>query len=74
MTGVMASLLVDVYPSGAKLTLFVDGNCFLMASTFSLYSLQRMLFTMLVDRSSYSLGKASHDGCSSMHNTAFHGI
>jgi hypothetical protein len=40
MTAVMADLSIDGYPSNAEPTLFHDGNCFLIASTVSEYSLQ----------------------------------
>jgi len=39
MTDVMASFFIDVHPSKAKLTLFHDGNYFLIAYTVSAYSL-----------------------------------
>ena len=35
MTDIKASLFVDIHPSKAKLTLYCDGNNFLIASTVS---------------------------------------
>jgi hypothetical protein len=43
MTNVMANLFVDVNPFKAKLTLFVDASCFLIASTVGEYSLRQIL-------------------------------
>jgi hypothetical protein len=40
MTKVMASLFVNIQPSKDKLTLFRNGNCFLIASTVRAYSLR----------------------------------
>ena len=49
MIDVMAKLFVDVHPSNAKLTLFCDGNYFLIASTVSAYSVQQMLLSVVAD-------------------------
>ena len=51
MTDVMASLFIDVHLSKAKLTLFREGNCFLIASTVSTYSLRQMLLRVVADGS-----------------------
>jgi len=54
MTDIMASLFVTVHPSKDKLTLFCDGNCFLIASTVSAYSLRQMLLRVVADGSTKS--------------------
>jgi len=74
MTDVMARLFVDVHPSKAKLTLCRDGNCFLIASTVSGYSLQQILLRVVADGSTRSLRIASYDGRSSRFGIAFRGI
>jgi len=74
MTDVIANLFVDVYPSQAKLTLFLDGNCFLIASTVSEYSLRQRLLRVLADGSTSSLRNALYERCSSMIEIAFHGM
>jgi len=74
MTDVMASLLVDVHPFKAKLTLFCDGNRFLIASTVSAYSLRQMLLRVVADRSTSSLRNALYDGRSSRFDIALQGI
>jgi len=42
----MRNLIVEVHPFKAKLTLLHDSNCFLIASTVSVYSLQLVLATV----------------------------
>jgi len=42
MADVIATLFVDVHPSTAKLTSFLDGNWNLIAFTVSKYSLRQM--------------------------------
>jgi len=74
MTDVIANLFVEVHPSKAKLTLFLVGNCFLIASTVSENSLQRMLLRVLADGSPSSLRNALYDRRSSRFDIAFHGI
>jgi len=74
MTDVMASLFVDVHPSRAKLTLFRDGNCFLMAYTVSAYSLQQMVLRDVVDGSTRSSRNAIYDRRSSRFDIAFHAM
>jgi hypothetical protein len=54
MTDVIANLIVDVHPTKAKLTLFRTGNCFIIASTVSAYSLRQMLLTVVADGSNRS--------------------
>jgi hypothetical protein len=51
MTDVIAIMFVDMHPSNAKLTLFLDGNCFLIAPIVSEYSLWQMLVRVLADGS-----------------------
>jgi len=74
MTDVMANLFVDAHPSKAKLTLFRDGNCFLIASTVSAYSLQQMLLRVVADGSTRSSRNALYDRRSSRFDIAFYGI
>jgi len=50
MTNFMDNLFVDVHLSEAQLTLFLDGNCYLIASTVSVYSLPQMFLIVLADR------------------------
>jgi len=63
MTDVMASLFGDFHPSIAKLTLFRDGNCFIIASKVSPYSLWQMLLRGVADGSTRSLGNTLYDRC-----------
>jgi len=70
----MASLIVDVHPSKAKLTLFRNGNCFLIASMVSAYSLRQMLMRVVVDGSTRSSRNALYDRRCSRFDIAFHGI
>jgi len=74
MTDVIANLFVDVPPSKAKLNLFLDGNCFLIASTVSVYSLRQMLRTKLADSYTNRLRNALYECCISSFDIAFHGI
>ena len=74
MTDVIADLFLDVHPSKAKLTLFVDGNCFLIAFTVSVYSLRQILLRVLADGNTNSLRNALHDCRSSRFDIEFHGI
>jgi len=74
MTDVIANLVVDVHPSKAKLTLFLDSSCFLNASTVSVYSLRQILLRVLADGNTNSLRNAFYDGRSSRLDIAFHGI
>jgi len=54
MTDILASLFVDVHLSKVKLTLYLDSNCFLIASTVSAYSLRQMLLSVIADGSTWS--------------------
>ena len=74
MTKVVINLFVDVHPSKAKLTLSVDGNCFLIASTVSVYSLWQILLRVLADGNTDSLRNALYDRHSSRFDIAFQGI
>jgi len=74
MTDVMANVLVDVHPSKAKLTFFLDRICFLIAFTVSEYSLRQMLLSVLADGSTTSLRNAFDDHCSLRIDIAFLGI
>jgi len=65
MTDVMDNLIVDVHPSRAKSTLFVDGNGFLIASTVRVYSLPQTFLRVLEHGSTRSLINALYDRCSS---------
>ena len=70
----MANLFVDVHPSKAKLTLFRDGNCFLIASTVSAYSLRQRLPRVVADGSTRSSRNTLYDRPSSRFDIAFHRI
>jgi hypothetical protein len=74
MTDVIAYFLVDVHPSKAKLTLFLDGNCFLIVFTVSAYSQQRMIVRVLADGSTRLSHNAIYDRRSSGFDIAFYGI
>ena len=70
----MACLFVYVHPSKAKLTIFLDTNWFLIASTVSVYSLPQMLLSVLADLSTNSLGNVLYDCRISRFDIPFHGI
>jgi hypothetical protein len=70
----IGDLVVDVHPSKAKLTLFVDSNCFLIASTVSAYSLWQILLRVVADGNTNSLGNALYDRRSLWFDIAFHEI
>ena len=74
MTEVMACLFVDFDPSKGNVTLFGDGNCFLVASAVSAWSLQQMLLTVVADGSTRSLHTASYEHHCSRFDIAFHGL
>ena len=74
MTDDIANLIVDVQRSKAKLTLFLDGNCLLIASTVSVYSLRQILLRVLVDGNTNLLCNALYDQHSSRYDIDFHGI
>jgi len=70
MTEVIANLFVDVHLSKPKLTLFLDGNCFVIPSTVSEYSLWQMLQRVREDGSTSSPSHASNDNRRSSLDTA----
>jgi hypothetical protein len=74
MIDVMASLFVHIQLSKAKLTLLLIGNCILIASTVSAYSLRQMLLRVVADGRTRSLRNALYDSRSSRIDIAFHGI
>jgi len=74
MIDIIANLFVDVHPTKAPLTLFLDGTCFLIASTVSVYSLQQILPRVLADGDTSSRRNALYDRCSSRVDIAIHGI
>jgi hypothetical protein len=74
MTNDMVSWFDDIHPFKDKLTLFLDGNCLLIASTVSVYSLRQMLLRVLADRNTNSLRNALYDRCSLRFDIAFDGI
>jgi hypothetical protein len=74
MSNGIANLFVDVHLSKAKLTLFLDGNCFFIASTVSVYSLRQILLGVLADGSNHSIRDALNECGSSMFDIAFQGI
>jgi len=73
-TDIMANSLVDVHPSKAKLTLFRDGNWFLIASTVTACPLRQMLLRVAADGSRSSSRNALYGRRSSMFDVAFQGI
>jgi len=74
MTHVIANLFVDVNPFNTKLTLFVDGNCFLIESTVSEYSRRQMLLRVLADGITRSQRHASNDRPSLKFDIDCHGM
>jgi hypothetical protein len=74
MIDIIAILFDDVHPSKVKLTLFREGNCFLIASTISAYSLGQMLLKVVADRSTRPSCNALYDHHSTRFHTVFHGI
>jgi len=74
MTDVIANLFVDVHPSKAKLSLFLDGSCFLIASTVGMYSLRQILLRVLADGNTNVLCNALYDHRSLRLDITFHGI
>lgn len=61
----MANVFTDVHLFKAKLHLYLDGNCFLIASTVSGYFLRQILLRVLADGSTSLLHNALHDPYSS---------
>jgi len=74
MTNDLANVLVDVYLLQVNLTLFLNANCILIASTVSEYTLQLMLLRVLVKGSTSSLHNPLYVRCSSRFDIAFHGV
>ena len=70
----MATFFGDVHPSKAKLILFRDGNCFLIASTVCAYSLRQMLLRVIAEGSTRSSCNALYDNRSFRCDVAFDGI
>jgi hypothetical protein len=74
MTNVMARLFLDVQPSKAKQSLYLDGNCFLVAPTINEHSLGPMLISAIADGSTCWQRKALYGCRSSRLDIAFHRI
>jgi len=74
MMDCMANLFVDVHLFKAKLTLFLDHNCVLIASTLSEFSLRQMLLSVLANRSTNFLRHALYRRRSSRFDLVFHGM
>jgi len=74
MTDVTVNLFFDIYLSIAKLTLFHDGNCFLIVSVASEYFLRHVLILVRADSSTRSLCNALSDHCSLRFEILFHWI
>jgi len=74
MPDVTACLFVGAHPSKAKLTSFRNGNCFLIASTFSGYSLRQMSQRVVADVRTRSLCNTVYDSGSSRFDIALHGL
>jgi hypothetical protein len=70
----MAILCIVVFPSKAKLMIFLYCNCFLIVFTVSVYSLLQQLQRVLVDNSTSMLHNALYYCCSVMFHIAFHGV
>jgi hypothetical protein len=70
----MANLFVDVHLSKAKLTLFRIGNCLLIASTVSAYSLRQMLLRVVADGSTRSSHNVLYDHRSLKFDITFQGF
>jgi hypothetical protein len=67
----MDNLFVHVHLATAKLTLFLDGNCFLSATAVSGNSFQGIFSCVLADGNSNSLGNASSRPVSSRFDIVF---
>jgi hypothetical protein len=70
----MTNVCVDVQLSIAKLTLFLDSNCFLIESTVSNCYPRQMLLSVLADECNNSIRNGLYDRCSSGFHIAIHGI
>jgi len=67
----MASLFIDVHLLKAQLSLFRDGNCFIIASPISDNSLCQSLLEVEADSTTESLCNPLHDCRSLRFDTAF---
>jgi len=74
MIDIIAKWFVDVHPSKAKLTLFLDGNCILIEATESAHSLWQMIPGVLVESRNSSLRNALCDRLGSTFEIAFQGM
>jgi hypothetical protein len=74
VNNVIVNLFVDIHPSQAKLTLFLDGNCFLIASMVSKSSLRQGLQIVLPYGSTSTLRNAYSDRHSSGFEIALQGM
>jgi hypothetical protein len=74
MSDVIANLFINVHLSKAKLTLFLDGNCILIASTVSEYSLRQIVLMVQADGYTKSLGNALYEHFNSRFDIAFQAI
>jgi hypothetical protein len=59
----MAILFLNVHPPKPKLTVFHDGNCFLIPSMVRAYSLGFVLLRVVAYGTSWSLSNALYDDC-----------
>jgi len=73
MTDIMANFFMNGHTFKAKLTLILDGNWFLIASTVSVYSLWWTLFSVLADGSTNLLHNPLSEHCSLRCDFALHG-
>jgi hypothetical protein len=74
MLDVVASLFVNVHPSKAKISLFRDSKCFVIASTVSAYFLRQMMLRVIGDGSTRASCNAFYDRPSFRFDIAFHRI
>ena len=63
MTDVVAEWFIDVHTCQAKLDSFLDGNCFLIASTVSEYSQWQMMLRVLADGNTSVSNSSNHLEC-----------
>jgi len=73
MTDDIATLFIDVHWSNAKLTLFLDANCFLIASTITVLSLRQILLWVVADGNTNLFHNALYDRHRSRFDIALHG-
>jgi hypothetical protein len=74
ITDVIASLLIDLHPSKAKLTLLHHGNCFLIASIVNEFSLWQMGLRVEADGTTRSLCDALYHHQNYRFDMLFDGI